>query len=123
MKKVKLQKSKSYSKVTETRPLRVLSDTLLIEEFPIECQADTGTGLTKDVVGAIKSGTLIIPDTAQYALEKFPFQGEVIAIGPKVKEIKVGDKVLFARLGGMRWQECDKQVISIREADVLAILS
>ena len=95
----------------------------LIEEFPIEAQADTSTGLTKDVVESIKGGKLVIPDSAQYALEKFPFQGRVMAIGKDVKEVKVDDKVLFARLGGMRWQEGDKQVIAIREVDVLAILS
>ena len=122
MKKVKLQKLKSYSKVTEKLPLRVLADVCLIEEFPIEAQADTGTGLTTDVVNAIKGGSLIIPDSAQYALEKFPFQGNVMAIGKDVKEVKVGNKVLFARLGGMRWQEGDKQVIAIKEQDVLAIL-
>lgn len=123
MKKAKSQKSKSYLKVTENRPLKVLADTVLIEEFPIEAQADTGTGLTKDVVDSIKGGLLVIPDSAQYALEKFPFQGEAIAIGPKVKEVKLGDTVLFARLGGMRWQEGEKQVIAIRESDVLAVLS
>lgn len=123
MKKAKLQKSKSYLKVTEKLPLRVLADMCLIEEFPIEAQADTGTGLTKDVVESIGKGLLVIPDSAQYALEKFPFQGRVMAIGRDVKEVKVGDSVLFARLGGMRWQEGDKQVIAIREADIVALLS
>lgn len=121
--KEKLKKSKLYLKVTEKLPLRVLGENCLVEEFPIAPQVDKASGLTKDVVDSIASGTLVIPETAQYALEKFPFQGKVIATGKDVKEVKVGDTVLFAKLGGMRWEENGKQVIAIAESHIIAILS
>ena len=95
---------------------------LIVEEDPIEATADDGSGLTHDVLKSIKDGKLIVPDTAQYALEKYPYRGLVISIGSKVNLIKKGDRVMFARLGGMRFQEQGKQFIAIRERDILALV-
>lgn len=103
--------------------LKALNDICIIEEFPIEAQHDTASGFTSDVVSAIKSGTLVIPDIAQYALEKFPLKGKVLSVGNRVQSIKAGDVVLFARLGGMRWQDGDKQMIAIRECDIHALFT
>ena len=108
----------------ETRKsgLKALNDMLIVEEDPIEATADDGSGLTHEVIKSIKAGKLIVPDTAQYALEKYPYRGLVISIGSKVNLIKKGDRVMFARLGGMRFQEEGKQLIAIRERDVLALV-
>ena len=72
-------------------------------------------------------GGLFIPDTAK---EK-PMQGEVIAVGPgryeKDKrvpmELKVGDKVLYGKYSGTEVTIEGDQLLILREADVLAVVS
>lgn len=74
-----------------------------------------------------KSG-LIIPDTAK---EK-PQEGEVIAVGAgklqdngeRAKmEVKVGDRVLFAKYGGTEFKYDGDDLLVLRESDILAILA
>ncbi len=72
-------------------------------------------------------GGLFIPDTAK---EK-PMQGEVLAVGPgryeKDKrvpmELKVGDKVLYGKYSGTEVTIDNEQLLILREADVLAVVS
>jgi chaperonin GroES len=71
-------------------------------------------------------GGIILPDTAK---EK-PQAGEVIAVGPGrildngtrvPPEVKTGDKVIYAKYGGMEIKlEADEYLI-LRETDILAI--
>ena len=70
-------------------------------------------------------GGIILPDTAK---EK-PQEGEVIAVGPGrvtedgkriSMELKVGDKVIYAKYGGTEIKDGDKEVLILRETDVLA---
>ena len=72
-------------------------------------------------------GGIIIPDTAK---EK-PQEGTVIAVGGgKVldngerskMELKVGDRVLFAKYGGTEFKLLDEDLLVLRESDILAIL-
>jgi len=71
-----------------------------------------------------KSG-IYIPDTVK---EK-PQEGEVIAVGPgKMSEdgkriemdIKVGDRVIYAKYGGTEIKVDDEELIILRESDILA---
>ena len=71
-----------------------------------------------------KSG-LIIPDTAK---EK-PQEGEVIAVGVgklldngkrAEMEVKVGDRVLFAKYGGTEFKLDGDELLVLRESDILA---
>ncbi|HEY8391245.1 MAG TPA: co-chaperone GroES [Capillibacterium sp.] len=73
-----------------------------------------------------KSG-IVLPDTAK---EK-PQIGEVLAVGPgKVlengqrlaMEVKVGDKVLFAKYAGTEVKLDGEEYMVLKESDVLAIL-
>jgi len=72
-------------------------------------------------------GGLFIPDTAK---EK-PMQGEVIAVGPgryeKDKrvpmELKAGDRVLYGKYSGTEVTIDNEQLLILREADVLAVVS
>jgi len=73
-------------------------------------------------------GGIIIPDTAK---EK-PQEGEVLAVGKgKVLEngtklaldVKVGDKILFGKYTGTDITIDGKEVLILREDEVLAILS
>lgn len=74
-----------------------------------------------------KSG-LIIPDTAK---EK-PQEGVVVAVGAgklldngdrAVLELKVGDKVLFAKYGGTEFKYEGEDLLVLRESDILAVLA
>ncbi len=70
---------------------------------------------------------IVIPDTAK---EK-PQEGEVIAVGSgklldsgerAAMEVKVGDKVLFAKYGGTEFKLDGEDLLVLRESDILAIL-
>jgi chaperonin GroES len=71
-----------------------------------------------------KSG-IYLPDTAK---EK-PMEGEIIAVGPgKYDEagkripmdLKVGDKVIYAKYGGTEIKVDDVELMILRESDILA---
>ncbi|AFV10648.1 10 kDa chaperonin [Thermacetogenium phaeum DSM 12270] len=71
-------------------------------------------------------GGIYLPDTAK---EK-PQEGEVIAVGPgrllengtRVQpEVKVGDKVIYAKYGGTEIKLGDVEYLIMRESDILAI--
>jgi chaperonin GroES len=72
-------------------------------------------------------GGLYIPDTAK---EK-PQQGEIIAVGPgrfeKDKrvsmDVKVGDRVLYAKYSGTEVTIGGEQLLILRESDVLAVIN
>jgi chaperonin GroES len=76
----------------------------------------------------ISKGGIIIPDTAK---EK-PQEGMVIAVGGgklldngerSTMELKVGDKVLFAKYGGTEFKFDGEDLLVLRESDVLAVLA
>lgn len=104
--------------------LEALNDFYIIKEDPIEPTVDKASGLTKEVVDAIKSSKLYIPETAEYALDKFPCRGVVVSKGPdsRFSQVKVGMKVSFARLGGMRWNLDGEPYMTISEKDVHALI-
>ena len=71
-------------------------------------------------------GGILIPDTAK---EK-PQEGDVVAVGPGrmtddgqriAMDIKVGDKVIYAKYGGSEIKIDDVEMIILRESDILAI--
>ncbi len=71
-----------------------------------------------------KSG-IYLPDTAK---EK-PQEGEVLAVGPgKMSDdgkrvpldVKVGDKVIYAKYGGTEIKVDDEELMILRESDILA---
>lgn len=73
-------------------------------------------------------GGIIIPDTAK---EK-PMQGEVVAVGKGTRtengvvhplEIKVGDKVLYGKWAGTEVKIDGQELIIMKEADVMGIIS
>jgi chaperonin GroES len=74
------------------------------------------------------AGGIFIPETAK---EK-PQKGKVLAAGPGrlddngkrvAMEVKVGDRVLYAKYGGTEIKlEDNKKVLILRESDVLALI-
>ena len=73
----------------------------------------------------VTKGGIFIPDTAK----ERPQEGEVIAVGPGrlsedgkriAMEIKVGDRVIYAKYGGTEIKVDDEELMILRESDVLA---
>lgn len=92
--------------------LKPLADRLVVE--PIEQEEVT-------------AGGIILPETAK---EK-PQQGKVLAAGPgrtdddgkRIKmEVKVGDRVLYAKYSGTEVKLDSKKLLILRESDILAIV-
>jgi len=73
------------------------------------------------------AGGIIIPDTAK---EK-PQEGEVIAVGPGVRDergelspldVKAGDRVLFGKWSGSEVTLDGEELLIMKESDILGIL-
>ena len=92
--------------------LKPLGDRLVVE--PIEQEEVT-------------AGGIVLPETAK---EK-PQQGKVLAAGPGARDdegdriemdVKVGDKVLYAKYSGTEFKMNNKKYLILRESDLLAIV-
>lgn len=87
--------------------IKPLSDRVLVEP----AAAETKT-----------AGGIFIPDTAK---EK-PQKGTVIAVGPGKKDepttVKVGDTVLYGKYSGTELTVDGKDLLMMRESDILAIV-
>ncbi len=68
----------------------------------------------------VKEGGIIIPDTAK---EK-PLEGVVVAVDENEEDlqVKVGDKVLFAKYSGNEVEFEGKEYIVMNPDDILAII-
>jgi chaperonin GroES len=92
--------------------IKPLADRVVVE--PIEKEETTASGL-------------VLPETAK---EK-PQEGSVVAAGPGrvddegervPMEVKVGDRVLYAKYAGTEFKLNDKKYLILGEKDILAIL-
>ncbi|MGD2145501.1 MAG: co-chaperone GroES [Anaerolineae bacterium] len=96
--------------------LKPLADRIVVEVLEKEVETFAG-------------GALVLPDTAK---EK-PQQGKVLAVGPGARDddghripmdVSVGDTVVFAKYSGTTYKTDDgKEVLLMRESDILAILA
>jgi chaperonin GroES len=73
------------------------------------------------------AGGIILPETAK---EK-PQEGKILASGPGERdeagnriamEVKVGDKVLYAKYSGTEVKMDGKKLLILRESDILAVV-
>jgi chaperonin GroES len=89
-----------------------LHDRVLVERLDQESKTESG---------------IIIPDTAK---EK-PMQGRIIEVGAGSRDekgnitpldVKVGDKVLFAKWGGTEVKLKNKEYLVMKESDILGII-
>lgn len=73
----------------------------------------------------VTKGGIVLPDTVK---EK-PQEGEVIAAGPGrlsedgkriAMEVKVGDRIIYAKYAGTEIKLNDEELIILRESDILA---
>ena len=91
-------------------PLEPLDDRVVVKPKPREERS---------------KGGIIIPDTAK----ERPQEGEVVAVGPgRLKEdgtripmqVKVGDRVIYAKYAGTEWKHNDEEYLILRESDIMA---
>ena len=91
--------------------LRPLGDRVVVKALPREEVTRSG---------------IVLPDTAK---EK-PQEGEIIAVGPgkmddgerQPMDVKVGDKVLYAKYAGTEFKLEDQELLILSEKDILAVL-
>ena len=92
--------------------LKPLGDRVLVE--PTEREEMTASGI-------------YVPETAK----ERPQEGMVVAVGPGRKDddgkvipmdVKVGDRVLYAKYGGTEVKLEEKKYLILKETDILAIL-
>jgi chaperonin GroES len=92
--------------------LRPLGDRVWVE--PIEREETTASGI-------------VLPETAK---EK-PMEGKILAVGPGARDdkgerqpldVKVGDRVLFAKYSGTEIKHDGIKYLIMRESDLLAIV-
>ena len=65
-----------------------------------------------------KSG-IVLPGTAS---KEKPIIGEVLAVGRKIEEVKVGDKVIFEKYSGTEVKDGDESYLILEKDNVLAIV-
>ena len=65
-----------------------------------------------------KSG-IVLPDTVS---KEKPIIGEVTAVGKSIKEIKVGDKVIYEKYAGTEVKDNDETYLLLKKKNVLAIV-
>ena len=75
----------------------------------------------------VAGGGIIIPDTAK---EK-PMEADVISLGTGRKttdgklipfDVKVGDTVIYAKYSGTTFKTQEKEILILKESDILAII-
>ena len=76
----------------------------------------------------VKKGGIIIPDTAK---EK-PQEGEVVSVGPGARDdagkihpldVKAGDRILFGKWSGTEVKLDGKDLLIMKESDILGVVS
>jgi chaperonin GroES len=92
--------------------LRPLGDRVVIHPTPREEMTKSG---------------IVLPDTAK---EK-PQEGSVLAVGPgrilddgkrESIDVKVGDKVLYAKYAGTEFKVDDEELLIVSQKDILAVV-
>jgi chaperonin GroES len=82
---------------------------------PIKPLADRVVAVRIEAQSKTTSG-LYLPDNAK---EK-PVVAEVVAIGPNVKSLKLGDKIVYKEYSTTELKVENKEYIIVKEEDVLA---
>lgn len=66
----------------------------------------------------VSASGIILPDSAKVKTR----EGKVLAVGKDVKEVKLGDVVLYAKYGPTEIKVDGKEVVLAKEEDILGIV-
>lgn len=92
--------------------LRPLNDLILVEPEP------------PPAYNQYKQFThIVVPDKFEHGPEDRPVWGKILSIGKlcKANNLEVGDRIVFGKYAGARVQHDNKQIILVREEEILAI--
>ncbi|MBN1591363.1 MAG: co-chaperone GroES [Pirellulales bacterium] len=112
MAKKKAEKKKTTVKSTATVKIEPLGDRVVVEREDSE---------------AVTSGGIVLPDSAQ---DK-PSRGKIVSVGngPLLDDgtrgkmqVKRGDRVLFSSYAGEEFKLGDRELLLMREEDILAVI-
>jgi chaperonin GroES len=84
--------------------LQPLADRIVIRSLEAEAKSAAG---------------ILLPESAK---EK-PQAGEVLAVGKEVKEVKLGDRVLYSKYGPTEVKVDGEELLILKEEDVLAVVN
>jgi chaperonin GroES len=100
--------SKSRTRRAPGPDIRLTGDRLVVE------QPDDGERKTR--------GGLLIPATAVQAPKRCVW-GEVTLVGPDVRSVKTGDRILYLPQAGLEDELHGREYLHLRERDVQAVTS
>ena len=83
--------------------LQPLADRIVIKKIEAETKSASG---------------ILLPESAQ----EQPQSGQVLAVGKDVKEVKVGDQVLYAKYGPAEVKVESEELLIVKEEDILAVV-
>lgn len=83
--------------------LQPLADRIVIKKIEAEAKSSAG---------------ILLPDSAK----EQPQSGEVLAAGKDVKEVNVGDQVLYAKYGPAEVKVEGEELLIVKEEDILAVV-
>ena len=104
--------------------LKVLNNYYLVEPEELKVEVDKNSGLTEDVVGALDSGKLVLPEAYEFFAKKLPMRGKVIAFGDtrRYTDIQVGDVVGFGQYSYAKFSYEGKDYLELNEKDLLYVI-
>jgi co-chaperonin GroES (HSP10) len=78
--------------------------------------------IKRDPLPKSKVGSIYLPESYAGAIHKVRDRGSIVAIGDKVTQVKIGNRVIFGRFA---YQDFDKseELIIVRECDILGVIS
>lgn len=104
--------------------LKALNDIYILEEDPMDITIEATSGITKDVRQAILDKRLFVPDAYESFALKFPCTGVIISTGDKTRyKLPIGTRVVFSRLGVMRYNIDGRSLADVKEADIHAVIT
>lgn len=74
--------------------------------------------ITKIEAEAKSAAGILLPESAK----EQPQSGQVLAVGKDVKEVKVGDQVIYAQYGPTAIKVEGKEQLIAKEEDILAVV-
>ena len=86
-----------------------LGECILVEEEPFESY-DKHIGLKH----------IVVPDQYEHGPKDRNPWGRVVAIGPKVTGVAVGNRITWGKFSGQRYEKGGKVMVLVLEQDVLA---
>ncbi len=69
---------------------------------------------------ATPGGRIVLPDSVRE--HERPSKGEVLAIGPKIESVAVGDVVYYTKYAGDEITQDEVEYTILREGDVMCVL-